>query len=275
MSHAESRKLPALRNTLLDLLEFTRLQFLSAIFGITLFVILAATKLYSPIPRYDLILILCLGVQWWMLRSGMESLAELKVISLFHVLGLAMEVWKVHHGSWSYPDEGYLRIGGVPIYSGFMYAAVAGYICQAWKRFDLEMKPLPPASLAVGLAVAGYLNFFANTYLFDIRWWIIGAVMSAYASTWCSFTVNGRRYRLPLNVAFVLIALFIYLGENIGTLAGAWQYPNQTNGWAIVHGGKISSWYLLIIVSYAIVAWLKSRIENASVATMRTRPPLR
>jgi uncharacterized membrane protein YoaT (DUF817 family) len=186
-----------------------------------------------------------------------------------------LEIWKVNHGSWSYPDEGYLRTGGVPIYSGFMYAAVAGYICQAWKRFDLEMEPLPPAWVAVGLATVGYLNFFANTYLFDIRWWIIGAVMAAYASTWCAFTVNGRRYRLPLNLAFVLIALFIYLGENIGTLVGAWQYPNQANGWAIVHGGKISSWYLLIIVSYAIVAWLKSRIENASVATMRTRPPLR
>ena len=252
------------RNLFANALTFTRLQLLSAVFGISVFVILAATEAWSPIPRYDFILVLCLGVQWCMLRSGVETFKELKVISLFHILGLALEIWKVHHGSWSYPDEGYLRIAGVPIYSGFMYASVASYICQAWKRFDLEMKPLPPPWLAIGLAATAYLNFFANTHLLDIRWWIIGAVMSAYASTWCGFTVDGRRYRLPLNLAFVFIALFIYLGENIGTLLGAWQYPNQSNGWVIVHAGKISSWYLLIIVSYAIVAWLKSRTTAAA-----------
>jgi uncharacterized membrane protein YoaT (DUF817 family) len=265
---------PLARNLLADAITFTRLQFLSAIFGIAVFAILAATKLYSPIPRYDLILILCLGVQWLMIRTHLETLEELKVISLFHVLGLAIEVWKVRHGSWSYPDAGYLRIGEVPLYSGFMYSSVASYITQAWRRFDLEMKPLPPPWLAVGLVSAGYLNFFTNLYLRDMRWWVIGAVMLAYARTRCSFTLNGRRYWLPLNAAFILIALFIYIAENLGTLLGAWQYPNQSGAWAIVHHSKISSWYLLIIVSYIIVAWLKSHstVEARSPNTPAATP---
>ena len=261
MSLAGNRSLPIRRDVLCDLFEFTRLQFLSAIFGISVFVILAATGAWSPIPRYDLVLLLCLAVQWLMVRYKLESIGELKTICIFHALGLALEVWKVHHGSWAYPDEGLIRIGGVPLYSGFMYASVASYICQAWKRFDLQMHPLPPPWLAVGLAMAAYLNFFANAYTADLRWWVIGAVMLSYARTRCSFTLNGRGYWLPLNAAFVLIALFIYIGENLGTLLGGWQYPNQEAAWSIVHQSKISSWFLLIIVSYIIVAWLKSRVS--------------
>lgn len=259
MSIAASRTRPLWRELLSDAVTFTRLQFLSAIFGISVFTILAITKFVSPIPRYDLVLVLCIAVQWVMVRTRIESISELKVISLFHVLGLGLEVWKVKHGSWAYPYAGYIRIAEVPLYSGFMYASVASYITQAWKHFDLQMQPLPPRWLAAGLASAAYLNFFANTYLTDYRWWVIGAVMLAYVRARCSFTLNGRRYWLPLNAAFVLIALFIYIGENLGTLLGGWRYPNQELAWSIVHQSKISSWFLLIIVSYIIVAALKSR----------------
>jgi uncharacterized membrane protein YoaT (DUF817 family) len=240
-----------------DFLTFTWLQVLSSIFGISVFLILAFTKAWSPFSRYDFVLLLCLAVQWIMVKSKLETWDEVKVISLFHVIGLALEIWKVHHGSWSYPDRGFLRIGGVPIYSGFMYAAVASYITQAWRRFDLSMRPLPPGWLAIGLASAIYLNFFLNAYLPDARWWLMGLVMAIYTWTRCSFTVNERRYWLPLSVAFILIAIFIWVGENIGTILGAWQYPNQKFNWSMVHESKISSWFLLVIISYITVAWLK------------------
>ena len=35
-----------------------------------------------------------------------------------------MEVFKTEAGSWTYPEDNLLRIGGVPLFSGFMYAAV-------------------------------------------------------------------------------------------------------------------------------------------------------
>ena len=223
----------------------------------SVFAILALTKFVSPIPRYDLILLVCILVQWLMIRSRLESIDELKVISLFHLIGLVLEVWKVQHGSWRYPDEGILRIGDVPLYSGFMYSSVASYITQAWRRFDLSMRPLPPGWVSVGLVAIAYGNFFTNAYLPDIRWYVIGAVFLIYSFTRCTFTVNRRAYWLPLSAAFVLIAIFIYIAENLGTILGAWQYPNQHHGWTLVHESKISSWFVLIIISYLTVAWLK------------------
>lgn len=47
------------------------------------------------------------------------------------------------------------------------------------------------------------------------------------------------------------------VAENIATFFGAWEYPNQTDAWSLVHLGKVSSWLLLVIVSFLIVATLK------------------
>ena len=261
-----------LRILVADLTRFTWLQVLSSLFGISIFAILALTRLvHIPgLPRYDFILILCIGVQWLMVRTKMETWDEVKVISLFHVVGLALEIYKIHHGSWAYPEAAYLKLGGVPLYSGFMYSAVASYITQAWRRFDLEMKPLPPGWLAIGLCSAIYLNFFTNHYLPDVRWWLGGVVMVLYTPTRCSFTLNERRYWLPLSAAFILIGLFIWVAENISTYLGAWQYPNQHESWTMVHESKISSWFLLVIISYILVAWLKDLKSHKSKTPKRS-----
>jgi len=63
--------------------------------------------------------------------------------------------------------------------------------------------------------------------------------------------------RMPIVLSFVLIGFFIWVAENIGTFLGAWYYPHQTNGWNLVKWGKFSSWFLLVIVSFMIVAHLK------------------
>ncbi len=62
---------------------------------------------------------------------------------------------------------------------------------------------------------------------------------------------------MPLSLSFVLIGFFIWIAENIATFFGAWEYPNQTEAWSLVHLGKVSSWLLLVIVSFLIVATLK------------------
>ena len=36
-----------------------------------------------------------------------------------------------------------------------------------------------------------------------------------------------------------------------------WRYPNQIGAWATVHIGKWSSWSLLVIMTFTIVANLK------------------
>lgn len=71
------------------------------------------------------------------------------------------------------------------------------------------------------------------------------------------FTVRKNIYQMPIVVSFFLIGFFIWIAENIATFFGAWSYPNQEVAWTIVHFGKISSWFLLVVISIMIVAQLK------------------
>jgi len=57
----------------------------------------------------------------------------------------------------------------------------------------------------------------------------------------------------------VLIAFFIWLAENMATYLGGWAYPDQSERWNWVSIEKISSWALLVIVSFLIVALGKQR----------------
>jgi uncharacterized membrane protein YoaT (DUF817 family) len=42
-----------------------------------------------------------------------------------------------------YPEPSLLRIGGVPLFSGFMYAAVGSYIARVWRICDYSLRTLP------------------------------------------------------------------------------------------------------------------------------------
>ena len=82
------------------------------------------------VPRYDALLLIALTIQIWMVWAKLETLDELKAVCLFHVVGFALEVFKTSSSiqSWSYPDFAYSKLFGVPLFSGFMYAAVGSYI---------------------------------------------------------------------------------------------------------------------------------------------------
>lgn len=249
----------AIQHFIKQLFRFGWEQALSCVFPVVIFASLAITK-FLPLPllpRYDWLLLICLAMQWWMLRSGLETRDELKVITVFHIIGLLLELFKVHMGSWAYPDEGYSKLFGVPLYSGFMYASVASYLCQAWRRLQVELVAWPSLVVVVPLAAAIYLNFFTHHFWIDIRWWLSALVVIVFWRTWVSYQVGEHRYRMPLVLSFVLIGFFIWVAENIATFFGAWQYPDQSKVWQVVHLGKLSSWLLLVIVSFMIVASLK------------------
>lgn len=211
------------------------------------------------LPRYDLLLVWALAVQAWMVRSGLETRDELKAITLFHLLGFALEVFKTSSGikSWSYPDFAYTKLFGVPLFSGFMYAAVGSYVIQAWRLFDLRVRHHPPYWMAAVLALLIYLNFFSHHFIGDWRWYIAACVVGLYARAEVVFRPLDRERRMPLLVAFVLIGFFIWLAENLSTFFGVWKYPNQLGAWSTVHLGKWSSWSLLVIMTFTIVADLK------------------
>ncbi|NAO99822.1 DUF817 family protein [Halomonas sp. MG34] len=250
-----------------QLFHFGWEQALSCLFPVVIFASLAITQIIPLpfLPRYDWLLIIFLLMQWWMVHSGLETRDELKVITLFHLIGLALEIFKVHMGSWSYPEEGYFKIFGVPLYSGFMYASVASYLCQAWRRLKVNLVKWPPFIVVIPLASAIYLNFFTHHFLIDIRWFLTGLIILVFLKSGVTYEVNRIRYRMPLALAFVLIGFFIWIAENIATFFGAWEYPNQTDVWSLVHLGKVSSWVLLVIVSFLIVATLKQVKERKEV----------
>jgi uncharacterized membrane protein YoaT (DUF817 family) len=244
-----------------SLWEFTRLEAISCIFPVFLFAALALTKTFHGLPfyRYDVLLVLCIGMQIAMVRLYLETKDELKAICLFHLVGLLLELFKTYMGSWSYPEPAYSKIFGlVPLYSGFMYASVASYICQAWRRFDLELSDHPRLRWTGPLVLAIYLNFFTHHLgLPDVRWWLAAGSFLVFGRTWVTYHVKEQAYRMPLFLSFILIGFFIYLAENIATFFGAWKYPNQQHNWQLVHASKFSSWFLLVIFSFILVAFLK------------------
>jgi len=65
-----------------------------------------------------------------------------------------------------------------------------------------------------------------------------------------------RLTTLPLMLSFLLIGFF-WVAENYSTYFGAWVYPHQRGGWRGVSLHILSSWFLLVIVSFILVADLE------------------
>jgi uncharacterized membrane protein YoaT (DUF817 family) len=211
------------------------------------------------IPRYDLLLVVAVAIQLWMVRVKLETWDELKAVCLFHAVGFALEAFKVSGSiqSWSYPDFGYTKLFGVPLFSGFMYAAIGSYIVQAWRLLDIRVRHHPPYWMAASIALLIYVNFFTHHYIGDYRWYLAACALGLYSRTTVVFRPLDRDRRMPLMLGFVLTGFFIWMAENIGTFWGVWRYPNQLGAWSAVHISKWSSWSLLVIMTFTIVASLK------------------
>jgi uncharacterized membrane protein YoaT (DUF817 family) len=235
------------------------------------FLFLLALSGHVKIPglaRYDFLFLSAIAIQVLLIAVRLENWREVGVLSLFHLVGMGLELFKtspsVH--SWSYPEHAFFHIRTVPLYSGFMYASVASYIMQAWRRFDLRVTAFPSLWMAVGISSAIYANFFADHYRIDVRWLLAAMVVVAFWRTRVHFTVVRKERSMPLVFSFVLIGFFIWVAENIATFFGAWVYPHQAQQWAIVGPSKISSWMLLVIISFIIVAALKEVFPKGKAA---------
>lgn len=245
--------------------EFVRFGLKEAracVFAAAFFALLALSrKLAIPgLPRYDLILLGALALQGAMLALKWETLDELRAICVFHALGFALEAFKTQPaiGSWTYPEFGWTKVLGVPLYSGFMYAAVASYMIQAWRLFDLELVNAPSPRASALLAALIYVNFYTHHFIGDFRYVLAFALVVLFARTRVLFTPHRARRAMPLLLAFLLIGFFIYLAENLATGLHAWRYPDQAAGWRPVHHGKLGSWTLLTVLTFVIVADLQA-----------------
>jgi len=228
----------------------------------------------SGLARYDFIFLSAVAIQTILLLCKIETIDEFKTICLFHIVGLCLELYKTSPtiGSWSYPEAALLKLWTVPLYSGFMYASVASYFSQAWRLLNARLGYYPSYGLSIPLCIAIYLNFFTNHFLPDIRWPLTLLVFIVFWKTTVYFTPKRREQKMPLVLAFALVAFFIWIAENISTYLGAWKYPNQIHVWNVVSTGKIHSWFLLVILSFIIVADLK-QFKHRRDARVAAPPP--
>jgi uncharacterized membrane protein YoaT (DUF817 family) len=241
-----------------EFLMFGLKQGWACLFGGLMLALLFGTHLVwpadAPIARYDFLVVAAIAIQAAMLWLKLETWEEARVIFLFHVVGTIMELFKTAHGSWIYPEPGLLRIGLVPLFSGFMYAAVGSYIARIWRIFDIRFSHYPPPWTTWALAAAIYVNFFAHHWLPDIRLFLFAATGLLFWRSWFWFTPDRKQRGMPVLLGFGLVALFIWLAENVGTYSRAWLYPSQAHGWSLVSLAKIGSWYLLMIISFVLVS---------------------
>lgn len=270
LMHPPATRLTGMAHFGLDFLWFGIKELRACLFAGLFFVAIFSVPRAGlfGIARYDVLLLIALAIQLMMIAVRLETWDELKAITLFHLLGFALELFKTSSaiGSWHYPDDAWSKIGGVPLFSGFMYAAVGSYIIQCWRLMDLKIRHHPPILFAVLLSLALYANFFTHHFIGDYRWHIACIALGLYARSEVIFTPYDRPYRMPLLVAFILIGFFIWLAENLGTLFGVWQYPNQIGAWATVHVGKWGAWSLLVMMTFTITLFLKDIKQRVHIA---------
>jgi len=245
-----------LADGLIEFLVFGLKQAWACLFGGLMLGMILVTRLWWPdigLYRYDFWFVAALGIQLGMIVFRLETLDEARVILIFHLVGTGMEIFKTAVGSWIYPDEALIRIAGVPLFSGFMYACVGSYMARIQRIFDIGFTRYPPVWMTVLLATGIYVNFFTHHYFYDFRWGLLAAIALLYGRSWMHYRVFRFRHRMPMLLAFLLVALFIWIAENIGTWSRAWIYPNQASGWAPVSWSKLGSWYLLMLISVVLV----------------------
>lgn len=280
-AHRLLARLPGGRGShfLSGLLAFGAKQAWACIFGAAMLALLVAARLWYPddawLHRNDALTLAAIAIQAAMIIFRLETTRELRVVLTFHLVGTGMEIFKTWAGSWSYTDGGLLHIAAVPLYSGFMYAAVGSYMVRVYRLFDLRFTRYPPLWLSAVIAAGCYLNFFSHHYIVDLRWLLIAAVIIVFGRCTMYYRVLNSYLPMPLVVGFGLVALFIWLAENIATWAGAWFYPDQLAGWQPVSVAKLAAWFLLMIISVVLVTWVYPPVQMVTERPGRRSPPAR
>jgi uncharacterized membrane protein YoaT (DUF817 family) len=250
---------------LFEFISFGIKQAWACLFGGLMLAVLLGTYLFypenAPLARYDFITLMAVLIQFSLILLKLETLEEAKIILIFHIVGTLMEIFKTQMGSWIYPEPSLLRIAGVPLFSGFMYACVGSYLARVWRIFDFKFTRFPSLKLQALLALFVYINFFTHHFGPDYRnlLFFVSAVLYLPSIVW--FKPDEKHRPMPLFIGLILVATFIWFAENIGTFARAWTYPGQEVGWTMVSPAKLGSWYLLMLISFALVAWVHKAEE--------------
>ena len=257
-------------NLLKSSIEFSYKAASAALFGILLLLAFAFTASmgsheFYGLFRYDYLLIYALIIQACLLYLKLESWAEAKVIALFHLMAMVMEIFLTHPliASWQYPQPAVFKILTVPLFAGFMYSAVGSFFARSLRLYQVSLTGLPQFSHMLLLALLSYINFMSKFFVPDIRYALFAWSTWLFWSTKIRFCLAKHQLTLPMLPVLWLLAFIIWIAENISTFYQIWLYPSQVDAWHMVGWGKLGSWYLLLLLSLVLV--LKILGDRSSV----------
>ena len=259
-----------MRAFFIELWHFFIANLQASYFGVFLLSIFLLTEVVTIplVGRYDLIFIAAVGFQMCALVFKFEQPKEFFVIILFHILATGMELFKTHPaiGSWTYPDvkNSIFVLSTVPLFTGFLYSSIGSYISRAFGFLKLSYERFPAYFHLWILATLTYLNFFTHHFSYDIRYLLFAYIFIIFFRTEVHFQVYRRQRTMPFLLTVALTALFVWIAENIGTFTRIWLYPSQTEYWHFVSFNKIGSWFLLLILSFALISIIyRSKLRHA------------
>jgi uncharacterized membrane protein YoaT (DUF817 family) len=199
-------------------------------------------------------------VQIILIVTKAEKPREVLAIIIFHICAMGMEIFKTSPmvGSWVYPEKAFFAIGTVPLFTGFMYSSVGSYIARAWRINNFRFYGMPNKIILLLLGLLIYINFFTNHFMQDFRYIIFILAVIAFWKTKFYVTLATKTFQIHPLVSNAFLAFFIWIAEQIGTFARAWVYPNQTADWHPVSFHMYTSWYMLLIFSFTIIALIFS-----------------
>lgn len=236
---------------------FIQKQLRSALFAILFLscVVITGYIQIEHIARADLLLICALCIQAVLLYTKYETYEEFQIICIYHVIGTVMEIYKTSIGSWEYQHIGIAHLFGVPLFSGFMYSTIGSYITRAWSEFKIKITHAPDIAIHGTISFLIYLNFFTNHYIYDFRYVLLASVILIYSKVRLIYHISEKARSIPLVLIFLFVAVGIWLAENLATFYSVWLYPSQKTAWHLVSPEKITSWWLLVILSFILV-WI-------------------
>ena len=147
-------------------------------------------------------------MQWVMYKTGLETKDELKVITVFHLIGLLLEIYKVHFGSWSYPEEAYSKV-----LEFHFTAALCMQVLQvtyAKRGEDYIYKCIIGRKLFCNTSRSNdLLQFFTHHFLYDFRWFLTLLLFIVFFRTFVEFSLRGVTYKMPLVLSFSYRILYL------------------------------------------------------------------
>ncbi|MFW1939749.1 DUF817 family protein [Acinetobacter junii] len=232
----------------------------AALFGLLLLIAFAVTapmgsQEYYGIFRYDYLFFYALSIQVCLIYLKLESWAEAKVIALFHIMAMGMEIFLTHPAiaSWQYPQPAVFKLLTVPLFAGFMYSAVGSFFARSLRLYKVSFENLPRFTNMLCLAVLSYLNFMTKFFIPDYRLVLFAWSIIIFWKTKLYFQLSDSRFKVPMLPILLLLAFLIWIAENISTFYKIWLYPSQVDAWHMVGWGKLGSWYLLLLLSLVLV----------------------